>query len=145
MKFNVLSLSLFSLSTLLPLTPFLNSQASAACVMVDAAAQVAIRGSHNPAAQSNNVGMHSDENCFGNVTVDTGTMVSNSSGDVEQSRNSTHFVGGGAEDNYGLRGPTIGVQAETQVDVYSPANDPEVMDSYKGLVDPLYSEDSWFY
>lgn len=143
MKLKILSLSLLSCATLLPLAPTVTSQASAACVMVDAATLITIRGSHEPAAQSNDVEMQSDENCFGNVTVDTGTMVSNSPGEVEQSRSSSHYVGGGAEANYGLSGPVIGVQTETQVDVYNPAYDAEVMDSYKGFVDPIDLEDSW--
>ncbi|MGF1479983.1 MAG: hypothetical protein ACFB4I_10895 [Cyanophyceae cyanobacterium] len=145
MKFNILSLGLFSLSSLLPLAPVVTSQASAACVMVDVATQVAIRGSHTPAAQSNDVGMNHDENCFGNVTVDTGTQVSSSPGDVEQSRNSSHYVGGGSEDHYGLRGPVIGVPVETQVDVYSPAHDPSIVNSYGEFEDTGYAEDSFAY
>jgi hypothetical protein len=79
------------------------------------------------------------------VTTDTGTQVSHSSGEVEQSRSSSHFVGGGTEDNYGLSGPVVGVQAQTQLDVYNPAYDPEVVDSYKGFVDPIDLEDSQLY
>ena len=139
MKFNGLSLGLLSLATLLPLAPSITSGASAACVMVDVATQVAIHGSHNPASQSNNVEMTNNENCFGNVTVDTGTQVSSSPGEVEQSRNSSHFVGGGTENSYGLSGPIIRVPVNTQVDLYSPAHDPNVVNPY-GVADTTPTE-----
>lgn len=127
MKLNILSLGLFSLSTLLPLTPAITSQANAACVMVDTNTQVAIHGSQKPASQSNNVEMQSAEDCFGNVTVSNGTQSSITPGEVQQSRNSTHYVGGGTENSHGLSGPTIRVPVSTQVDAYSPAHDPNVI------------------
>ncbi|NBD31990.1 MAG: hypothetical protein GVY17_03195 [Cyanobacteria bacterium] len=135
MKISTLSLGLLSLPTLLSLTPVLTSQANAACVMVDVNTQVAIRGSHNPASQGNDVDMANGENCFGNVTVDTGTQVSSTPGEVEQSRSSSHYVGGSADGSYGLNGPVIGVPVNTQVDTYSPAHDPNVINSYKNMID----------
>lgn len=130
MKLNILSLGLFSLSTLLPLTPAITSQADAACVMVDANTQVAIHGSQNPASQSNQVEMRNAEDCFGNVTVDTGTQVSSTPGEVQQSRSSSHIVGGSTENSHGLSGPIIRVPVSTQVDAYSPAHDPSIINSF---------------
>jgi hypothetical protein len=92
--------------------------------MVDANTQVAIHGSQKPASQSNNVEMRNAQDCFGNVTVDTGTQFSSTPGEVQQSRNSTHEVGGSIENSHGLSGPVIKVPVSTQVDAYSPAHDP---------------------
>jgi len=42
---------------------------------------------------------------------------------VEQTRNSSHFVGGGKDDGTKVNGPVIGVPVSVPVDVYSPAHD----------------------
>lgn len=130
MKLKILSLGLFSLSTLLPLISGINSPANAACIMVDTNTQLGIHGSQKPASQSNNVEMKSAENCFGNVTVSNGTQSSITPGEVQQSRNSSHYVGGGTENSHGISGPIIKVPVSTQVDVYSPAHDPSVINSF---------------
>ncbi len=59
MKFKLFSLLLFSVSSLLTSAPFSTPSAWAACVVTDIAAQIAIRGSKNPANQTNRPGYRS--------------------------------------------------------------------------------------
>lgn len=78
---------------LIPLS--INHQpADASCAMTDVSFQVAIRGSSTAAQQSNNVGMTTTGDCWGNATTNTSTQVYTGSGTVQQDRNSSHFVGG---------------------------------------------------
>ena len=122
--FKLFSFSLVSISALLTLAPTSTPAAFAGCVMTDVAPQIAIHGSKNPAKQTNNVTMHSEGACFGNTTTSTTTQLYIGPGDVEQTRNSSHFVGGGKDNGTGLSGPTISVPVGVPVDVYSPAYDP---------------------
>jgi hypothetical protein len=131
MKFRFVSLSLFSLSALLPLTPSFTPEAKA-CLIYDVTTQVAIHGSQTPAQQDNNVATGSDDNCFNNVAGGTTTQVGIGAGEVQQSHDAQYFVGGGDQNNSGLTTPTITVTPTTQVDVYSPAHDPNFLKSVTG-------------
>lgn len=93
MKFKLFSLLLFSVSSLLTLAPFSTPSASAACVVTDIAAQIAIRGSKNPANQTNNVDIQSADRCLGNTITNTAVQLYEGPGDVEQTRSSS-VVGG---------------------------------------------------
>jgi hypothetical protein len=131
MKFKPFSLSLFSISTLLTLAPTSTPAAFAGCVMTDVATQVAIHGSKNPAKQTNNVDMGSQRGCLGNTTTSTATQLYVGPGDVEQTRDSSHFVGGGTDDRTKVGGPAIGFPVHVPVDVYSPAHDPDFLSGLK--------------
>ena len=126
--FKLLSRLLLSVSALLPISPFLTSSASAVCVMTDVSVQIAIHGSKNPAKQTNNVDMQSEGVCVGNTTTSTSTQIYVGPGDVEQTRNSSHFVGGGTNER-NISGPTIRVPVHVPVDVYNPAYDPNFLGS----------------
>ena len=130
MKFQLFSLSLLSVSTLLTLAPSTPS-AFAGCVMTDVAVQVAIHGSKNPAKQSNNVNMDSEPGCLGNTTTNVSRQVYVGPGDVEQTRSSSHFVGSGTNDGTKIGGPAIAVPVYVPVDVYSPAHDPDFLSGLK--------------
>ena len=119
-------LALLSLTTLLPLLPSATLSVNA-CTIVDATTQVAIRGSRTPAQQENNITTESDDNCFNNTVVGNTTQLGISAGQVRQSNQGEYVVGGGDINNTGLTTPTIIVTPETQVDVYSPAHDPEFL------------------
>ncbi|MDJ0567934.1 MAG: hypothetical protein QNJ53_02700 [Pleurocapsa sp. MO_192.B19] len=119
-------LALLSLTTLLPLLPSATLSVNA-CTIVDATTQVAIRGSRTPAQQENNITTESDDNCFNNTVVGNTTQLGISAGQVRQSNQGEYVVGGGDVNNTGLTTPTIIVTPETQVDIYSPAHDPEFL------------------
>ena len=127
--FKLLSRLLLSVSVLVPISPLLTSSASAACVMTDVSVQIAIHGSKNPAKQTNNVDMQSEGVCVGNTTTSTSTQIYVGPGDVEQTRNSSHFVGGGTNNGTNIGGPTIRVPVHVPVDVYNPAYDPNFLGS----------------
>lgn len=112
--------------TLLPLVPGIMPSASA-CTIVDTTAQVAIRGDRDtPAEQSNSVTATADDNCFNNTIVGNTTQVGIGAGQIKQSNQGEYFVGGG-ENETGLTTPTVIVTPDTQVDVYSPAHDPQFL------------------
>ena len=128
MKNYLIPLSLLSISALLPFSPSFTPAASAACAMTDVGVQVAVRGSHDPSQQINNVNQQSGENCLGSVTTSVGNQLYVGSDPVEQVRNSSQYVGGDAGgDSYaypGFNTPTIAVPVHVPVDVYAPAYDP---------------------
>lgn len=126
--FKLFSHLLLSVSALVPLA-LLTPSASAVCVMTDVSVQIAIHGSRNPAKQTNNVDMQSEGECFGNTTTSTSTQIYVGPGDVEQTRNSSHFVSGGTNDGTNINGPVIRVPVHVPVDVYNPAFDPDFLDS----------------
>jgi hypothetical protein len=130
MKFKLFSGLLLSVSTLSTLAPFSTPAAFAGCIMTDVATQVAIHGSKNPAVQNNNVDMDSQRGCLGNTTTSTATQLYVGPGDVEQTRDSSHFVGGSKDDRTKVGGPAIGVPVHVPVDVYSPAHDPDFLGSF---------------
>jgi hypothetical protein len=127
------SLSLFSLSLIAPIVSgltLLNKPASAACVMLDVAPQLAIHGSKTDSTQINHTKMLATGPCVGNATVTTGAQTAVTTGEVIQDRSSTSVIKGdptGLPDVPGLAGPIIQVPVNTQVDVYSPALDNDFM------------------
>ena len=126
MKFSA-PIALLSLTTLLPFLPSLTPSVNA-CAIVNTTTQVAIRGSRTPAQQENEITTGSDDNCFNNTVVGNTTQVGIGAGQVKQSNQGQFFVGGGETNDTGLTTPTVIVTPETQVDVYSPAHDPEFLD-----------------
>lgn len=130
MNFKLFSLSLFSVSTLLTLAPTSTPAAFAGCVMTDVAPQIAIHGSKEPAVQTNNVDMQSESGCLGNTTTSTATQLYVGPDNVEQTRNSSQFVGGGKDDATKVNGPVIGVPVSVPVDVYSPAHDQDFLNGF---------------
>jgi hypothetical protein len=129
MKFPALSLSLFSLSAaVIPLLPS-STPAVNACAIVDATTQVAIHGSRTPAQQQNNITTGSDGNCLGNAAVGTTTQIGIGSGEIQQTHDGNYFVGGGDYNNTGVTSPVIEVPVQTQVDIYSPAHDPQFLNN----------------
>ncbi|MGL5795553.1 MAG: hypothetical protein ACRC06_14365 [Waterburya sp.] len=125
MKFSA-PLALLSVTTLLPLFPSLTPSVNA-CTVVAPTTQVAIHGSRTPAQQENSVTTGSDENCFNNNIVGETTQVGVSPGQVVQSNTGEYFVGGGDVNNTGLTTPNVTTTPTTQVDVYSPAHDPQFL------------------
>ncbi|MER3434801.1 MAG: hypothetical protein C4288_15605 [Leptolyngbya sp. ERB_1_1] len=121
------TIGLLSAATLLPFAPSFTSAASAQCVMLDVSNQVAIRGSHTPSTQQNNVGMTATGECVGGAAVTTNAQTAVTPGTATQLRNSQLTVTDGlqgAPNVPGVGGPTIQIPVNTQVDVYSPALDP---------------------
>lgn len=125
MKLHLVPLCLFSFSSIAALLSSTVSPASAACVMVDPAVQVAVHGSRTPAQQSNDVTMQSDGQCLGAVTTNVGQQIYVGPGTIEQSRESYHYTGGDPSVNPGVDQPVIGVPVYVPVDVYAPAYDPQ--------------------
>lgn len=113
------------------ITPLASFPAHASCVMTDISLQVAIRGSKTPSNQNNNVSMGSSDNCWGNNVTNTSTQLYIGSGTANQNRNSQLFVGGDSNSSPfpGMPTPTIKTQISVPVDVYSPAHDPNLMNS----------------
>lgn len=125
MKFHLVPLCLLSVSSIAALFSTATPPASAACVMVDPAVQVAVHGSRTPAQQSNNVTMQSDGQCLGAVTTNVGEQVYVGPGTIEQNRDSYHYTGGDPSVDPGVTQPVIGVPVYVPVDVYAPAYDPQ--------------------
>lgn len=120
-------LALLSAATLLPFIPSITPQVNA-CSIVDTTTQVAIRGDRDtPAQQESNVTAAADDNCFNNTVVGNTTQLGIGAGQVVQTSEGEYFVGGGDINKTGLTTPTVIVTPGTQVDVYSPAHDPEFL------------------
>jgi hypothetical protein len=125
------SVGILILPVLLSFSPLSTPRASAQCVMADVSAQIAIHGSKKPATQTNDVSMINNGPCYGNVSVNSSTQLAVTSGEVEQHRTSSHYMGGGSSPVPGmLGGPVVKVPVGVQVDVYSPAHDPAFMGSF---------------
>ena len=121
------SLTLLSLTAVtLPFIPKAISPVNA-CAIIDTTTQVAIRGDRTPAQQENSVTTGSDGNCFNNNVLGNTTQVGIGAGQIRQSNQADYFVGGGDINQTGLTTPTITVTPQTQVDVYSPAHDPNFL------------------
>lgn len=133
MKLKFLSFGLLAISSALPFMPSFTHPASASlgCGMVDVNTQIAIRGTHDPAQQSNTVGMYDDGSCFGGFVTNTGTQVYTGYEAPTQNRNSLEYVGGDPSMNpTGINTPTIRVPVNVQMDMYSPAHDPNFIPNY---------------
>lgn len=127
MKLGVLSLTLLSFSTLLPLAPSFTSSASA-CSETAYGVQVRVSGEKNPkAAQNYNANQTSDDNCLNNNVVSGSRQISIGEKAPEQNINIDQHVGGGNINQTGIKTPTVKTNVNIQNDVYSPAHDPEFM------------------
>jgi len=84
------------------------------------APQIAIHGSKEPAVQTNNVDMQSESDALKHYHEYCYTTLCRSRW---SKHDSSHFVGGGKDDQTKVSGPTIGVPVHVPVDVYSPAHD----------------------
>ena len=120
MKLKLIYLGLFSCSTLLPLMPGISKIASAACVAVDVAPQVAVSGS-DASAQQSSTEANFAPNCFGSVSSVTDTQVGVSGNPINQTRHSEHNLGSLEENPYGLSGPNIFVPVNPQVNTTIPS------------------------
>ncbi len=122
MKFNLLSsISILSLSALLPIAPSVTPKAHA-CATTDVLTQVAIHDSQSSATQEGNFNMGSDDNCLGNSTTGTTTQVFFGPGNVEQTYDGNQFVGGGEFNQTGVSSPVIETPVHVPVDVPVPSS-----------------------
>ena len=104
----------------------------AACTMTDVSLQISVHGSPTPTQQTNDVLMGSTDNCWGNNSTNVSTQLYVGSGAATQQRRSQHFVGSESDNSpvpFGFSPAPIGTQISVPVDVYSPAHDPNFMDS----------------
>jgi hypothetical protein len=125
-----LSIGLLSAAALLPFAPSFTASASAQCVMLDVSNQIAIRGSRTPSTQENTVGMSATGPCVGGAAVTTNSQTAVTPDTATQIRNSQSTITNGMQgvpNVPGIGGPTIQIPVNTQVDVYSPALDPQFM------------------
>ncbi|WP_341529097.1 hypothetical protein WKK05_07215 [Nostoc sp. UHCC 0302] len=126
MNLKLLPLSLFTLASVSSFIPAFTPSAKAACVLADVGVQVAIHGRNSTANQSNNVNQQAADDCFGNAVTTTGTQVYTGSGSVQQTRNSNQYVVGGNNPT-GVKIPTIKIPVGVQVNIESPAYDPNFL------------------
>jgi hypothetical protein len=127
MKLSIFSLGLISISALLPLTPSFTTSASA-CAQTAVGVQVRVSGEKNPqAGQKFGANQTSDDNCFNNNVTSVGKQISVGSQAPEQDLEFNQHVGGGNINQTGVTTPNVKTQVPVQVDVYSPAHDPEFM------------------
>ena len=124
MKLNKYFINLICLGSLLPLVTLGAKSANAGCAIVAPTNQVAITGTRDGASQENSVTTSHDDNCLGNTIVAPTNQVGIGSGEIQQNNQGGYFVGGGEENQTGISGPVIEVAPTNQVDVYSPAHDP---------------------
>lgn len=122
MKFNLLSsISILSLSALLPIVPSVTPKAHA-CATTDVLTQVAIHGSQTPATQEGNFNMDSDGNCLGNSVTGTTTQLYVGPGNVEQTYDGNQFVAGDEFNQTGVNSPVIETPVHVPVDVPVPSS-----------------------
>jgi hypothetical protein len=119
MNFKLISFSLLSAATLLPLIPSFTPSVNA-CATVDATTQVAIHPEGTNADQQNSTAMGADPNCFNNNAINTTTQVQMAPGDIKQTHQGEQYVGGGNQNNTGLTTPNIQVPVSNQIDVEVP-------------------------
>lgn len=122
-KYTIGSLSFLSMATLLTLGLPESQPATAQCVMADVAVQTAITGSQKPARQTNQVTMERRGSCSGNSSVSVGQQVQvGGTGQVIQQRQSHHRIEGTTNHETGVKGPTVAIPVQVQVDVYNAAD-----------------------
>ncbi len=126
MKLSIYSLSLFSLAALLPIISGVSSPVNA-CAIVDATTQVAIHGSDTPATQQNNLNTGFGNNCLGNSAVGATTQVGVGTNPPQQTSQRSYYVDGGDINKTGLTSPNIKVTPQTQLNIKSPAYDPQFL------------------
>lgn len=122
MKLKLLSLSLFSLTTVSSFfVPSLENKALAGCNAVDVNVQVSIDDSPR-GRQRNDVTQEFGDNCKGSVgstAVTTSTQVCNSS-DCEQKRTSVQRVDGDPNRRTGVDTNNIGIKIDVPVHIKRP-------------------------
>lgn len=122
MKLKLLSLSLFSLTTVSSiLIPSLQNKALAGCNAIDVNIQVAIDDSPK-GRQRNDVDQQFGDNCKGTVgstAVTTSTQVCKSS-NCEQKRTSRQKVDGDPNRRTGVNTNNIGIKVDVPVHVQTP-------------------------
>ena len=122
MKLKLLSLSLFSLTTVSSIfIPSLSNKALAGCNAIDVNIQVSIDDSPR-GRQRNDVTQEFGDNCKGTVGttgVSTSTQVCNSS-KCEQRRNSRQRVDGDPNRRTGVNTNNIGIKVDVPVHVKKP-------------------------
>ena len=122
MKLKLLSLSLFSLTTISSFfVPSLENKALAGCNAIDVNVQVSIDDSPR-GRQRNNVSQEFGDNCKGTVgatAVSTSTQVCNSS-KCEQKRTSRQRVEGDPNRRTGVNTNNIGIKIDIPVHVRKP-------------------------
>lgn len=106
MKLKLIYLGIFCFPTLFPLIPFITGVASAACVSIDVAPQIAVSTSEESLQESNTEASFSD-NCFNSFSSVVDTQVGISDNPIHQKRNSQHNLGSSETSPYGLSGPNI--------------------------------------
>ncbi len=122
MKLKLLSLSLFSLTTVSSFfVPVLNNKALAGCNAIDVNIQVSIDDSPK-GQQRNDVSQEFGDNCKGTVgstAVSQSTQVCNSS-NCEQRRNARQRVDGDPNRRTGVDTNNIGIKVDVPVHVKRP-------------------------
>jgi hypothetical protein len=126
MNFRNYSLGLLSVATLLPLVPAMTNSVQA-CAVVAPSTQVAVSGDPNQVTQQNQISTSYDDNCLGNAAVGTNTQVGIGSGEISQTHQGDFSVGGGAYNQTGYTSPNVEVTPEIQLNIYSPAHDPNYL------------------
>ncbi len=120
MKLKLIYLGLFCFSTLSPLIPVITKFASAACVAVDVAPQIAVSSS-GPSVQQSTTEANFSDGCFGSVSSVTDTQVGVGHGPIHQTRHSEHNLGSEKPNPYGLSGPNIFIPVNPKVDTTVPS------------------------
>jgi hypothetical protein len=129
MKLKFLSISLFSLGIISPFfIPSLTPAAKAVgCVAIAVTPQISVRGSKQPATQTNTVNQEIDPNCIGNTAVCSGSQVAVVPGAVEQRRSCTQNLGGDPNRTLPVRGGDVKFQSTPKFDIYNPAQDQDYL------------------
>lgn len=151
MKFRMLTLGLFSLSVIAPLSTIVASPAAAVgCVGVDVSNQIALHGSADGVQQNNESTMTSSPHCFGSVGVNVGNQVYTGPGEgfVQERESHQSLDGINNPTPYGNEylptdGENIFIPVQTQTDIYVPVYDPNFYDSYLG--DPISPAEMYAY
>jgi hypothetical protein len=113
------SISILSLSALLPLIPSATPKANA-CATTDVLVQLAVHSNPQAATQSGNFNMGSDGNCLGNSVTNTTTQYYFGNDPVQQTYDGNQYVGGGNYNQTGVSSPVIQTPVHVPVDVQIP-------------------------
>ena len=126
MNFRNYYLGLLSIATILPFVPAATNSAHA-CAIVAPSTQVAISDDPSQVTQDNQINTSYDDNCLGNAAVGNNAQIGIGSGAIQQTYEGDFSVGGGGYNQTGLTSPYIEVTPEIQLDIYSPAHDPNYL------------------
>ena len=125
MNFRNYYLGLLSIATILPFVPAATNSAHA-CAIVAPSTQVAISGNPNQVTQDNQINTRHDDDCFGNAAVGTNTQTA-IGGEITQTHQGDFSVEGEGYNQTGLTSPYIEVTPEIQLNLRSPAHDPNYL------------------